>query len=248
MRTEKIHFGIVAQLTSNTQFDLLLEGYLDTDSVDLKLHYNKHSISLEVAQEVCTVLAWAIQYLISTEISLQAETLSETFQDEQKDVEQGKPKSLSDDFFEFIFGASKSSTTEFWKAQLSGTQITNSLASRISISSSTVDDVNLILGDIERNCDFSPEIVISAAWSILLAQLGESDEVRFGVNMARRQELVPGSKSVIGGNLSMIPIRAVLDFSSRVRHFLEYIQNQAKDIAYCVTCRTWAALVTPNQF
>ncbi|PQE10519.1 non-ribosomal peptide synthetase protein [Rutstroemia sp. NJR-2017a BVV2] len=212
-------------------FDLLLEGYLDTDSVDLKLHYNKNSISHEVAQEVCTVLAWAIQYLTSTEISLQAETLYENFQDKQNAVEQEKTKSLSDDFFEFIFGISKSSTTEFWKAQLSGTQITDSLASKISISSCTVDDVNLTLGEIEWTCDFPPEIVISAAWSILLAHLGEFDDVLFGMNIARREELVPGSKSAIRGNISMIPIRAVLDFSSSIRLFLEYIQNQANDIA-----------------
>ncbi|KAJ5798287.1 non-ribosomal peptide synthetase [Penicillium pulvis] len=218
-------------MVSPHEFDLLLEGYLNPDSLDLKLYYNKYSISHEVAQEVCTLLSSVTQYLTSSETALQPESLSDSFNNERNVVAQERPKSLYDDFFVSTFGTSKSSTVEFWKAQLSSIQKNSLLVSTSPASVGILKDVHLMLGAIKWNRDFLPEIVIRAAWSILLARLGESDETLFGVNMDRQQVVVPGGKSVTTHITSKMPVRAVLDFNSSVSHFLQSLQSQAEDIA-----------------
>ncbi|KAM4062686.1 hypothetical protein HRG_013767 [Hirsutella rhossiliensis] len=101
-------------LVSPQEFDLILKGYLDPESLGLTMYYRTASISREVAQEACTVLMWAVNYIVLTEPSLGATSSTyngDSYRLTNDDAE--TTESLLEKFFKYIFDADIKSATAF---------------------------------------------------------------------------------------------------------------------------------------
>jgi hypothetical protein len=72
-----------------------------------------------------------------------------------------------------------------------------------------------------------PATAIRAAWSIVLAQHCESDEVCFGAIVFGREVPLAGSEMIPGSMAATVPVRVHLDHERTVAEFLQGIESEA---------------------
>lgn len=69
--------------------------------------------------------------------------------------------------------------------------------------------------------------IIRAAWALTISQYTGTNDVVFGATVSGRDTSVPNASEIIGPVLSTVPVRVPIEYSGRVRKFVETIQNQA---------------------
>ena len=72
--------------------------------------------------------------------------------------------------------------------------------------------------------------LVRAAWSLLVANYSDSDDIIYGVTLSGRNAQVPGIESLIGPTITTVPLRVRLDRSQKITDYLEGVQKQAAEM------------------
>ncbi|KAH7182279.1 peptide synthetase [Fusarium flagelliforme] len=75
------------------------------------------------------------------------------------------------------------------------------------------------------------EIILRAAWALLLSHLSDSENVTFGQLVSGRQAPVAGIEKVLGSVAPVVPIVLKVDQTADVKSFLLKVQAQAAEMA-----------------
>ncbi|KJZ73809.1 hypothetical protein HIM_06702 [Hirsutella minnesotensis 3608] len=221
-------------LVSPQEFDLVLEGHLHPDSVDLTIYYQTASISRQVARESAAVLMLAVDFLVSSDPSAESEYSTGDISNVQLSNGGTSGPNLSEKFFQYIVSADVDSTVAFWKSSLANLRDPSGVIlehhTPMACQSRT-ELLSLVISDLKWKDQAPPEIMIKAAWSIVLAQFQESNEALFGATLNERRAALPGVRKLTGSNSVVAPTRIILDWSEIVDEFLHKLQGQVSDIA-----------------
>ncbi|PHH74097.1 hypothetical protein CDD80_3318 [Ophiocordyceps camponoti-rufipedis] len=197
----------------HSQFDLVLEGYLEEGSISLCLHYRAKAVRRDVAEEVCVLLMRAIDYVVSTEGT--------------NGVVNGIPDGrVSSRFFKHAVGADKHSTRAYWQCRLGEVENLNLVFLKGPKTPSVRDaDETITMRGLGRKHLCTTEMAARAAWSVIVAQASESDTALFGVSVT------DGRQRLMGKGASVLPLAVSLDWSASVDSFMESLQKQTEDMA-----------------
>ncbi|KAK5988791.1 Nonribosomal peptide synthase atnA [Cladobotryum mycophilum] len=203
-------------LVSPHEFDLVLEGYLNPDSVGVTMYYRTAFISQQMAQEI-----------VQNPLNGPYDT--------------DPTVSLPDNFFKYVIGSDKTSTAAYWKGQFAGLEIPHSPNLKDLMSNRTRDgEVALTVRGLGWNTDFGADVVAKAAWYIMIAQIAESNEVLFGITVTGRQAELPGIAKLTGTTASVVPIHITLNWDESLNEFLQTVQhNSEKAVTYEGTGMHW---------
>ena len=113
---------------------------------------------------------------------------------------------------------------EFWSETLNGVQPTSlplSLMSSRSMNSDAVVVEQLCnLASLSENC-ISPAALVSLAWSLVLSEILDTDDVTHGMLFSGRQVPLDGVADIIGPCISTVPIRNHISRHGRVLDLLQ---------------------------
>jgi amino acid adenylation domain-containing protein/thioester reductase-like protein len=73
--------------------------------------------------------------------------------------------------------------------------------------------------------------VTRAAWALILARYGETNDICFGATVSGRSAQVAGLERMSGPAIATVPVRLVLDSTKTTLDFLRDVQSQAFDMA-----------------
>ncbi|KNB20423.1 hypothetical protein FOXG_22817 [Fusarium oxysporum f. sp. lycopersici 4287] len=205
---KRLYFAKYNQVSSH-EFDFVLEGHLHPSTLDLALHYRTAVISHDEAQKADTVLIWTIQFLLSARPVFASATRSALIQSSESEASV-RPQ---DRFFRYVTGTDRRTTSSFWKSQLAGLDPSDPTTRDRSTAAVERDQhMKLVMQDIGNHSGFSTEVLGRAAWSMVLSQVFDSEDVIFGAVIShRRADDLLGIKIFPGVNTSVVPIRAYLD-------------------------------------
>lgn len=197
------------------------------------MYYRTAFVSHQVAQEVCAMLIQAANYLVSTETWCQKQDFASTPQSiEAEDNDNRLMEHLHEHFFKHVVGKDRRSTETFWRNQFAGLESSRTHCSRTEATSRPrPDDVELTIEGLEWSEPHSAETMIRAAWSVMVAQISESTEALFGVNLTNCQPTLPGIKSLQGTNSSAVPFRLQVSWTASAQEFLRTVHDKEGDIA-----------------
>ncbi|WJG37399.1 uncharacterized protein FOBCDRAFT_209815 [Fusarium oxysporum Fo47] len=118
-----------------------------------------------------------------------------------------------DRFFRYVTGKDRRATSNFWKSQLAGLDPSDPTTRDRSTAAFERDQhMKLVMQDIGNHSGFSTEVPGRAAWSMVLSQVFDSEDVIFvAVISHRRADDLLGIKIFPGVDTSVVPIRAYLD-------------------------------------
>lgn len=77
----------------------------------------------------------------------------------------------------------------------------------------------------------TPSVLLYAAWSVVLAITGSTDDVVFGVTLSGREAPVPGILQMNGPTLMISPLRVKVDKTSSFKAHLRSVQDSLWDVA-----------------
>lgn len=138
-------------------------------------------------------------------------------------------------FVNYIASIDPSAATQYWTGQLDGAQkapfppthnaVVTRATSRTFKSSIRFPQTAGIA--------ITKANILRAAWTILLAQYGDTDDICFGTTVSGRHAPVAGIDTMAGPVLATVPVRIRLDRQRSVSSFLRYIQAQSSEmVAY----------------
>ncbi|RYC86243.1 hypothetical protein BFJ63_vAg10885 [Fusarium oxysporum f. sp. narcissi] len=118
-----------------------------------------------------------------------------------------------DRFFRYVTGTDRRATSSFWKCQLAGLDPSDPTTRDRSTAAFERDQhMKLVMQDIGNHSGFSTEVPGREAWSMVLSQVFDSEDVIFvAVISHRRADDLLGIKIFPGVDTSVVPIRAYLD-------------------------------------
>ncbi|KAF4509386.1 hypothetical protein G6O67_003562 [Ophiocordyceps sinensis] len=186
------------------EYDLSLSANIDGNKMDIVMEFREPYINKQVAQEACTVISEAIEYLLDAGARSDG---SET---------------LFGGFFKRIVGADEAAATDFWRRQFTDVQGSHFPPLKTASYSPRPDGcVELSILDLDwRQSGFSAATMARAAWSVVTARSMGSDETIFGAT-------VSGAEATT----AVVPVRVRLDWEKSTHHFLQDVQRQADDMA-----------------
>ncbi|KAG9235149.1 hypothetical protein BJ875DRAFT_529770 [Amylocarpus encephaloides] len=131
-------------------------------------------------------------------------------------------------FIEFLENTDVSASNTFWKAQLSGgtpTSFPRLLAPGFEPRPTQIQSRKL---DLPRSTsNFTLTTFLKAAWSIVLGQYSDSDDIIFDHVLSGRSAPVENIDSMIGPTLCTAPLRVRIDRVRTVERFLSDLQLQS---------------------
>ncbi|KAL5590136.1 hypothetical protein FOVSG1_012003 [Fusarium oxysporum f. sp. vasinfectum] len=178
-------------------------------TLDLALHYRTAGFSHDEAQESGTILIWAIQFPLSAGPVFASATRSAMIESSESEASV-RPQ---DRFFRYVTGTDRRATSSFWKSQLAGLGPSDPTArDRSTAAVERGQHMKLVMQDIGNHSSFSTEVPGRAAWSTVLSQVFDSEDVIFVAAIShRRADDLLGIKVFPGVDTSVVPIRAYLD-------------------------------------
>lgn len=136
-------------------------------------------------------------------------------------------------FIKYIQDRDETAAKAFWRAQFEGIQEThfplaNAAALRHAQSAS---HVNLTVSGLGwGHSDYTQASIARAAWAVVMARCGNTNEALYGVTVTGRQAAVPGIEHMAGPAIATVPVRVTLDWEASVNRLLEAVQRQAADM------------------
>jgi amino acid adenylation domain-containing protein len=118
---------------------------------------------------------------------------------------------------------------DFWRDYLEGAKAINLVSTGPEIS--VTARLRFDLKGTAAKLSVTPSVLLYAAWSIVLANIGSSDDVVFGVTLSGRDAQVPGILEMNGPTLMIVPLRVKLNNSTSFKDHLRSIQNGLWDLA-----------------
>nr|APA19546.1 leualacin synthetase [Hapsidospora irregularis] len=76
----------------------------------------------------------------------------------------------------------------------------------------------------------TPSTMVRAAWSLIMSNITNSDDVVFGATVSGRSAPVPGVESVPAPTIATVPVRVRLAKHQQVSDFLHSVQRQSADM------------------
>ncbi|GFP57378.1 nonribosomal peptide synthetase lcsA [Trichoderma asperellum] len=142
-------------------------------------------------------------------------------------------------FVKYTTTINDNDAAKYWKRQLCDAQRASfPRADQYSATANGEVDITRILQkSIEfprfTNTSITKATVIRAAWSIVLAQYCDVNDVCFGTTVSGRHAPVPGLETMPGPMFATVPVRVRLDKKQPITRFLQDIQIQASEmVAY----------------
>ncbi|KAH7216358.1 hypothetical protein DER44DRAFT_741894 [Fusarium oxysporum] len=205
---KRLYFAKYHQVSSH-EFAFVLEGHHHPGTLDLALHYRTAGFSHDEAQESGTILIWAIQFLLSAGPVFASATRSAMIESSESEASV-RPQ---DRFFRYVTGTDRRATSSFWKSQLAGLGPPDPTARDRSTAAVERDQhMKLVMQDIGNHSSFCTEVPGRAAWSTVLSQVFDFEDVIFVAAIShRRADDLLGIKIFPGVDTSVVPIRAYLD-------------------------------------
>jgi amino acid adenylation domain-containing protein len=121
---------------------------------------------------------------------------------------------------------------QFWSETLNGVQPTtfplSLMSSRPMDADAVLVEETCNLSTLSENC-ISPAALVSLAWSLVLSEILDTDDVTHGMLFSGRQVPLDGVADIIGPCISTVPIRTQLNRHSRVLDLL-----QSTETAICL--------------
>lgn len=131
---------------------------------------------------------------------------------------------------------------EFWRGKLDGliyatpisqpAQTTDPLFARSNHNLMLGEDSTERLYEFARQCRVTPNTVIQAAWSLLLAKYNDTDDVLFGFAVTGRSSGIDNFESAVGMFVNSLPMRLRLDGSQTLAEWLRYVQNEQMEMVH----------------
>ncbi|KAJ5198317.1 non-ribosomal peptide synthetase [Penicillium cinerascens] len=240
----KVSFQVVKSEDVH-EFDLRLNISLNHGHPDYVIEFQEPHVSHEVAEEVYGVLIQAINHLLTrTENHISGHGESRVSQ------RVDSASTLFGQFFTRVGGIERPVAEAFWKTQF--TDIRGSHFPAIQPTATHDRIYNNVSFEMKQLCltghDFTPDVILKAAWALLTTRLSNSDESLFGTATAGRgagsilpiRILVNGEKS-IGSFLSQIR-QHVLELGPFMRMRLEQVACISGETA--LACKLQSILVT----
>ncbi len=141
------------------------------------------------------------------------------------------------DYIQWLQGQDLSRAEAYWRARLAGfTQPTVLAADRGGSTGPAVvdyreDHLNLTVEQtaairrLASESRVTPNIVVQAAWSLLLGRYSGEDDVVFGVVVSCRPDDIPGADTMVGMFVNTLPFRASLPPEATIGTWLKSIQG-----------------------
>lgn len=130
--------------------------------------------------------------------------------------------------------ASEASMQKYWHNQLKGANKTSFPPKPTKKHDTSPDNRKLShtisLPKLREGCSTTLATIIRAAWAMILARYGETDDVCFGTSVSGRQAAIPGITEMPGPVVATLPIRIQIDPDQQVSDFLRQVQSQATDM------------------
>ncbi|KAJ3496477.1 hypothetical protein NLG97_g2624 [Lecanicillium saksenae] len=129
-------------------------------------------------------------------------------------------------FIKYVMSSDNAASRKFWADQLQGVTRTafppdsvekckaNATYSRV-VSHATPSDSSITIATVLR-----------AAWSILLGEYCDTDDVCFGTTVSGRSAPVDGIEFLAGPTIASVPIRVKIPGERTIRDFLQDVQDQ----------------------
>jgi len=80
------------------------------------------------------------------------------------------------------------------------------------------------------NSSILPSTILRAAWALLMARYGDSDDVLFGTTLSGRNAPISGISRMVGPTITTVPLRVHLDREQSVMEYFQAIQSQSGDM------------------
>lgn len=209
-----------------------LDNYLQRDRrVEFGLGGRLNRFALiQPPDSVSTFIVWTAHHSVydGFSISLITTALESSLQD-LWDGEAVKRQADFRQYIKYVGDSDSESCQKYWKGQFNSGEF-------IEFPSVNNQDS----GHIERepiseiieysqtmSATVTTSSIIRAAWAITIASYTGSSDVIFGATVSGRDAAVPNISEIIGPVISTVPVRVKIDYSKRVREFVEDIQEQA---------------------
>ncbi|HET6546397.1 MAG TPA: amino acid adenylation domain-containing protein [Rhodanobacteraceae bacterium] len=92
-------------------------------------------------------------------------------------------------------------------------------------------DVTAALRELARREHVTPSVVMNAAWALLLAHYGATDDVTFGASFSGRPAEVRGIESLVGPCVNNLPVRVAVPAEQPLGTWLAQLQNAQFELA-----------------
>ncbi|KAL8936307.1 MAG: hypothetical protein Q9216_005001 [Gyalolechia sp. 2 TL-2023] len=133
-------------------------------------------------------------------------------------------------FVEHLQNFDNDAMMTFWSTYLDGVK-----PSKLGLDTCPEHRVSAKLGfDLKSTAtslSVTPSVLLYAAWSIVLAVTGSTDDVVFGVTLSGREAPIPGLLQMNGPTLTVAPLRAKVDKTNSFKAHLKSVQNSLWDVA-----------------
>ncbi|KAH8672362.1 non-ribosomal peptide synthetase [Ilyonectria robusta] len=201
------------------EYDLSLSATLGKVDIDIVVEFREPHVTRQLGQEVCTVLAKAIDYLLVAGTQQCADHLGNTLREEPGFDIGVAPVSLFDGFFASIVGIDEASTANFWEKMFSKIQGCHFPSPKSNIHHPRPDDeITLSRRGLNWSAsEFEPSTIIKASWAIVAARMLSSNEAVFGATVSDQQ--------------TVVPLCVPLDWDSSVKKLLQSVDNQNAEMA-----------------
>lgn len=150
----------------------------------------------------------------------------------RKDVPHLQPYS---NFINYTLSVDATDAQEYWKRQLEGAEGARfpPRSNQEIVSGRTSMVKKKVAFGNSRETSITKASILRAAWAIVMAQYGMTDDICFGATVSGRLASVPGIAHMTGLTIATVPVRVKLDSQQSVLSFLQDIQHQSSDmVAY----------------
>lgn len=124
----------------------------------------------------------------------------------------------------------------YWKKQLRGAQPPAFPLRQVTAAPATSSGkvTRLMKHDINfpasTKTDITKGTILRAAWALVLARYGNTNDVCFGATASGRNANVEGISNMTGTVIGTVPVRVQIDPTKSIRDFLVDVQNQALEM------------------
>lgn len=201
------------------QDDISLRVLIHEDSMSIAVEFREPYVSLNMAQEACTIFTKAVDYLLTTDTAQCMEHRREgTRESGANSDDRLASKSLFDGFLEALVGTDGLSITKFWQGQFSNIQGSHfPLPRTASIPSRPNKEVELTTTGLQwSQSEFTAATMIRATWSVVSAGFTGSNEALFG--------------AIANDCQTIVPIRVLLNWEGSTNGLLQEVQRQTVEM------------------
>lgn len=126
-------------------------------------------------------------------------------------------------FIQYLSGIDEGDSRAFWKDQLSEAPSPSFPTLRsVSYEAKATESCDLYIADVEWpvGVDVTPTVWIRDAWSLLIGNIANTEDLIFGATVSGRQVPVAGIQDIIGATIATVPVRvkSTGPLQSRISH------------------------------